>query len=274
MSPGIQPNATAPPAIPQGGLTLSPASEPLPQKLVEKIRSGQFVEMKELLADNVALTKQLEAVQGVPAFHLLGTRGPRLREVSSITSWCYCFLGYMAVRTTDPDTRDQLAYAHLLIREANRHGGLGWLDYDRVFRQQAAADPSLRCNTLQPGLQASTILGQRTGHGTFCTLCREVDHSRSQCALTCLQPTNQGKPPGDYSSSSWRRQDPPRNICMSWNKGSCTYPGQCSYRHVCAVCQLQHKARDCPQVTGVRSSWPRPKGAGPHSVVSMPSQQQ
>ena len=37
-----------------------------------------------------------------------------------------------------------LAYARLMVREAQRHGGLGWLDYDRVFRQQAALDPSLR----------------------------------------------------------------------------------------------------------------------------------
>ena len=55
----------------------------------------------------------------------------------------------------DPTTRDQLAYARLIIREALRHGGAGWLDYDRAFRQQAAADPSLRWNTLLPGLLAS-----------------------------------------------------------------------------------------------------------------------
>lgn len=52
----------------QQGLVLSPA-EPLLQKLVEKIRSGQFVEMKELLADNIAPVNQLEAVHGLPQMH-------------------------------------------------------------------------------------------------------------------------------------------------------------------------------------------------------------
>ena len=33
------------------GFSLSPASEPFPKKLVDKIRSGQFVEMHELLMD-------------------------------------------------------------------------------------------------------------------------------------------------------------------------------------------------------------------------------
>ena len=44
-----------------------------------------------------------------------------------------------------------------------------------------AALPNLR-NTLLPGLQASTILGQQqAGPGVFCTLCRQVDHTRAQC---------------------------------------------------------------------------------------------
>ena len=37
---------------------------------------------------------------------------------------------------------------------------------------QAAADPSLQWNTLIPGLQAAMILGQRSGQGSFCNLCR------------------------------------------------------------------------------------------------------
>ena len=31
------------------------------------------------------------------------------------------------------------------------HGNSGWLDYDRSFRQQATADPSIQWNTLVPG---------------------------------------------------------------------------------------------------------------------------
>ena len=96
--------------------------------------------MKELLTDNLSLISQLEAVQGIAPLHMLGAARPRLREVSSLPTWCYCFLGYMAARTSDPVTRDQLAYDHLLIKEAQCHGGLGWLDYDKVFRQQIAAD--------------------------------------------------------------------------------------------------------------------------------------
>lgn len=240
------------PAVPLGtsqqGLVLSPAAEPLPKKLVDKIRSGQFVEMRELLADNVSLVNQLETVQGVPAAHMLGATRPRLREVTSLISWCYCFLGYIAVGTLDTKTRDQLAYARLIIKEAQRHGGQGWLDYDHAFRQQVAADPSIHWNTLNPGLQASTILGQgMPTAGSFCTLCRGVDHTRPQCALACLQPLPGPRTPTtrSYPSPPTRRR--PADVCFSWNRGNCLYPGHCHYRHVCLLCQQHHKARDCPK---------------------------
>ena len=116
---------------------------------------------------------------------------------------------------------------------------------DRAFRQQAAADASLRWNNLLPGLQASTILGQRNRQeATFCTLCHGVDHTRPQCALAYLHPPPVRSLPAAYPPGIRRRQD---NICFSWNRGTCTYPGTCFYRHVCATCQLPHKAKDCPR---------------------------
>lgn len=48
------------------GLILFPAAEPFPNKIVDKVKSGQFVEMRELLTDNIALLQQLEDIQGFP----------------------------------------------------------------------------------------------------------------------------------------------------------------------------------------------------------------
>ena len=47
-------------------LTLSPAMSPVPHRIVQLIQAGRFVEMRELLTDNLALHNQLEAVQGLP----------------------------------------------------------------------------------------------------------------------------------------------------------------------------------------------------------------
>ena len=46
------------------GLSLSPATAPFPQKLVDKVRSGQFVDMRVLLTDNVSLLQQLQIFGG------------------------------------------------------------------------------------------------------------------------------------------------------------------------------------------------------------------
>ena len=123
------------------GLSLSPATSPFPQKLVDRARSGQFVDMRDLLTDNVSLIQQLDTFGGNHAFPSLpGMLRPHLREVTSLPSWIYCFLAYITIRANDQGVRDMLAYARLLDREAQRHGGSGWLDYDRVFRQQAALE--------------------------------------------------------------------------------------------------------------------------------------
>ncbi len=129
----------------QPGLSLSPATEPIPSNLVQRIRSGQFIEMRDLMADNISLTGQLSQSH-IPWSLGTGPR-PRLREVPSLVSWLYCFNTYMAVRTSDPLTRDMLAYSRLLIRESLRHGGTGWLEYDRVFRKHLTISDDLRWNS-------------------------------------------------------------------------------------------------------------------------------
>ena len=236
------------------GFCLSPASEPFPPKLVEKVQSGQFVEMRELLTDNISLLQQLDALNiqcALPA--LPGLMKPRLREVTTLPSWVYCFLAYVAIRSSDPMTRDMLAYGRLVIREAQRHGGVGWLDYDKVFRQQAALDSTLKWNTIHPGMQAATLTNRTSRPGLFCTSCREPDHATSDCALSYLQPPLSQSIPaaglsrpaiGQKPRPSARRQD---IICHSWNAGRCMYPNSCNFRHVCTRCHQQHRARDCPQ---------------------------
>lgn len=252
------PHSLPPPPVPAAALSLSPASEPFPLKLVEKVQSGKFVEMRELLTDNITLLQQLDVMNmqcSLPA--LPGVMRPRLREVTTLPSWLYCFLAYVAIRSSDPETRDMLAYGRLLIRESQRHGGSGWLAYDKVFRQQAALDSTLRWNSIHPGIQAATLTGSITPSGVpvFCTLCREPGHASSDCALAYLQqpvtqsaaaaaiPPRRPVAPRFYQPS--RRQSFAEAICYSWNAGRCIYPGSCHFRHVCSRCHQQHMARDC-----------------------------
>ena len=231
----------------QGGLLLSPSSEVIPQKLLNKIRSKKFLDMKELLQDNMSLVAQLEELQGPTSLHVVGATRPRMREITSLPTWCHCFLAYAAAMTSDPVTRDHLAYMRLIIQQAQRQNGLGWMDYDKAFRQQVAADPTMKWNAINPGLLTSTMLGPRqsAGPNSFCTLCRAVDHTRQQCALAFLEPppAPQRLPPPPPP-----RRQRPYPVCYAWNRGSCPYGSRCNFRHVCLSCSSSsHKSGDCPQ---------------------------
>ena len=86
--------------------------------------------MREFPADNISLLRQLESVQVSTPIQTLGPTCPRLHYVSILAIWVYCFLGYIAILTTDPRTRDQLAYAELIIRVAQRRSGQCRMDND------------------------------------------------------------------------------------------------------------------------------------------------
>ena len=172
----------------------------------------------------------------------------------------------MQPSTTDQTTRN-LLYGRLVIREAQRHSGPGWLEYDRIFRQHAALSPSTVWHEVNPSLHASTVLSYRTGLGQVCKICHEPDHTAEICAMQVLQPT----PPatsvapqpvlprpqptsrlGVSPSAAGPMRRPVRpetleRICVSWNKGRCSFPS-CNFRHICATCKKRgHRAKDCEE---------------------------
>ena len=237
------------------GLILSPAAESLPQKLVGHVRAGRFVDKSEFFCNNISLKQQLDAIKGqVSVAGLPGVLKPKCREVILVLSWTYAFLSYMAIATNDSKTRDQLAYAQLIIWEAQHHGDNGWLDYNLALRKQLEIDPSLPWNTPHPGLQAARILGQGGRQATGYSLCREYDHQQEQCALTFIQPPSyqpllRAPAPGvayGHSQPVPGKKVAEQKICFSWNQGQCIYQGSCRYQHHCFTYQHPHPARDCP----------------------------
>lgn len=276
LSPAGQSGSNVPPVLPLdvptlggSGISLSISLPLVPPRVVQQVQAGRYVDMRDLLADNVAVRRHFDdmhASLGLSAIPV--SSRPRVREVSSLPSWVVCFMTFLAVGTTDPVTRERLAYAVLIVREAMRHGGLGWLEYDRLFRQQAALNPSLVWNTIHPSLQATTILSQRQEgslSGTACSICMECDHVAAQCAMAQLQQQiirSQQPRVSSASGSSYK-------ICSSWNEGACSHPGVCSFRHVCSNCyHPSHPARLCRLPQRARNS---PLGSSRAPAVSLPS---
>ena len=111
--------------------------------------------------------------------------------------------------------------------------------------------------------QLSSVKGEcRAQHFVpFATVSTTVAHN-----VPCFTSNHPQAGTATTSSSAGSR----RNICLSWNKGTCVFPSSCTYRHLCATCLQQHKARDCPR-TPDNSIYKRPSQRSNPPVISRSS---
>ena len=251
-----QPESSKGPPTQQQPFILSTGLAPVPAKLVAKIQKLEFVDMAELLRDNLEVQRQM-ASQEQPSPSASQLRSNRRREIPDLLSWVACFGVYMAVLTSKhPEMVKQLlAYQTLNVREARRCGGNGWLAYDTYFRQQVAGDPKADWSCLNTSLYAVTFLAQGGKGGQSCTTCMESDHTQYECAVSRHRSwspapakrttfTPRAEP---YVTDRGKRRSSSM-CCFAWNQGDCRYP-QCKYRHCCMHCSGDHPITRCPTIT-------------------------
>ena len=260
---------------------LSEGLAPVPVRLVSKILKGDFVDMAELLRDNLEAQRRGN-LQEASAIDLSQSKRAR-REIPDLLSWVQCFGTYLAVIATKyPDRlRQLLAYQTLVVREARRCGGRGWLAYDTMFRQQVVGDQQVDWSKLNSSMYAVTFLAQ-SNRGKSCTVCLETDHSEEECALarpkqpefrrggnqTGPQQVSSPRPQAGAGGSGGRfSRGRERMICFAYNQGECVYP-YCRFSHACLKCGSRaHPVVRCqatgPDRDGPRSSireWRHPAG--------------
>ena len=231
----------------------------VPAKLVKEIQAMEFINMRELLPDNIALSERLEALPRA-ALHQAHAQ----REIDSLLTWMGAFLIYMAVMNdAHPEkTKSLLVYMRSLVEEARRNKGFNWRGYDTIFRRNAGVDKDKDWATLDHSLHAAclSVSAGKTEKGAsmLCSLCAGADHSAALCALKSLQqatsmPPNLVPPPrSPPGGSSSPRVGP--HICLLWNRGRCAFPGVCNFT---ATCRGSHPAKDCAD-TPLDSAFKRP----------------
>ena len=216
---------------------LSEGLPPVPHKLVKKIQKGDYVDMAELLRDNMELGRRQSLEAG-----LGGGARPSRREVPDLLSWIACFGMYASVvaQKYPHRVRELWAYQTLVVHEARRCGGKGWQVYDSMFRQQAANNPKVNWSVLNSSLYSTSFLAMQTQRGRACQHCMETDHASQACALvpTIVSKTGQGQ--GFAREYDDQRRQPRdrtkiRRACFNWNEGKCDLP-YCRFKHVCAKC--------------------------------------
>ena len=133
------------------------------------------------MLENLALVERLEALLshfGQPA------KQAEQREVNSLLTWVSCFVTYIAiVSQAHPDcTGDILTYLNMIVCEALKYGGTGWLTYNTVFKshQHHLTGP---WNMLNPSLHTAYITAQGTTIWLPCRFYSKCDHPADSCTL-------------------------------------------------------------------------------------------
>ena len=226
----------------------------VPVKLVKRIIKGDYLDMAEMLSDNMEVERRraLAESEGGPSSKSTGRR-----EVPDMLSWLHCFSLYAAIVCSHrPDRARQMwTYQTLMITEARRCGGRGWLLYDATFRQQAASRDNADFSRLNQSLYATTFLAYGNRKQS-CPNCMLSDHTVQECALYIPRPSPAAGMHISYQEKHSRNFDErptrgevkrkrfKRGPCYAWNVGMCMAQ-QCQWEHVCSKCAGDHRRPMC-----------------------------
>ena len=148
-------------SLPSAGISsafiLGPGRPPIPSKLVTQILGNKFIELSELLPENLespSCESSSFTIEGGAIVPITKVSSKRKQEITDILTWVECFTSYVTVISTSfsSRSRDLLSYMALIIRMAKRYTGNCWLNYDRAFRLEAAASNLRDWSQLKPDL--------------------------------------------------------------------------------------------------------------------------
>ena len=206
---------------------VGPGYSPIPHKLVVKITGGQFVELADLLSDNIKAqdTQPQAYLEG----RLLVEKKKRVVEITDIVTWVEAFSIFCLVLCNSFPSRwlDLHKYKLLIIQTAKRFRDRSWLSYDIAYRKEAAASGSTDWSRMNADLY------------NFHTRSPSASTSLPAPAPLLASPSS-GAPAATGNSSATQ-------YCHSWNDGRCSWPfGRCRFRHACESCDGDHRSTLCP----------------------------
>jgi len=144
--------------------------------LPQRIREGEFVEMCELIPE-FWLAKEEDGT-------VKAERQRQPRRVMDILTWVQSFAIYVSVRATHDSSMiaELMTYMYMIVRASQDFGGTSWVNYDTVFRRQAAAMGATAWPRVNGSLHHICFNGPHR-EAQRCELCLASSHSTEDCAL-------------------------------------------------------------------------------------------
>jgi hypothetical protein len=98
--------------------------------------------------------------------------------VTNILTWVECFRSLVSVLSQKyPSFLPELmAYMSLIVKCQKRFEGLGWFNYDRAFRRQAAITRSMNWSRMDSTLFSLAFMG-KAKKSSSCDICFSSNHS-------------------------------------------------------------------------------------------------
>ena len=237
----------------------------IPQRTRDRILSGEFLDLSELLVDPVGLAPnpsstgvQMHLMDGTPV-RLTQEFSPKAstwRHVCDLATWLEAWTVVLhTILQAAPERASELVGYQAIITEANRKFVPdGWLEYDRQFRRAAASNPARRWDVIDHNIWQLSTTGKAR---TPCFACSLV-HPPSAGGQCPFRPSRATPFGGAHSSPSVGGHP----ICRNFNWARCQ--GGCGRAHLCLQCQGRHPKRP---------ALPTPRAHGPAYQRHLPNGQ-
>ena len=210
----------------------------LPQRLVDKILAGDYVDFNDLPpARGICKPGRQFTIEDEMALSQ-SQQGPRRRPIANFCTWAQCFMLYTTVLVSHYPSKaaDLAAYMFRTACHAKRFKWPSWVVYDQNFRQEMAGRPQESWAKVDSSIFSRSFLGMDCSAGGWCESCLSFDH---ECPLgpSPKRPRPASGPP--------KEEDP---YCRNFNRnnGVCKFGAQCRYLHKCRRCNGDHPASACP----------------------------
>ena len=251
------PNLNAGDTVVPAAMFMGDGLVPVPERIVAKILKLEFVEMQDLIPETWS--------EGGPSEEFQKFFGKRRRApVTDILRWVQCFAAMVSVLSQHHSNLlpEFMAYLAIIVKCQHDYEGIGWLQYDRAFRRQAAVSKDLHWSRINTSLFSLCFTGKARAR-TICQICMSSDHATAQCPegpYGSCWPLGFGQPPNAQTAPPYPSSGPAlakssgrrsRDICGLFNSRSgpatCTYKA-CKFVHVCSECRGQHPRPSCPNL--------------------------
>ena len=221
-----------------GSITCAP---PLSRSLRDRIRRGKYVVFdKLLLPHNVPPTQK----------HVKGKARRNKRHVVDLPSWLEAWNRYICVRLAYNRSMalELVKYQTIMVMLFANHPPARCLEYDSLFRQAAARDPTLRWDTIKEDIYVWAIT-QRNNTSTS-QFQPSISTFRDRLPISARlgpPPSESGKTTPPHATHTTEGKE----ICKRYNAGHCTRGEECIFTHVCwhPGCQGEHPGKECAKRT-------------------------